>query len=845
MHSKNAVDYRKFFEEMHDAVFILDENLNVVDTNNLVKTWYGYTKEEVQKLSLRDLRAPETRGALADQLQQVIRDNGGTWETVHLRKDGTTFPVEVSCTPLPIGNKQHFYHVVRDISVRKKMEDDLRVTEDRYRQIVDLSPDTIYIFRNGVIQFMNQAGLTMFGATDPAQIIGKSVWSLYPPERHGIVRARCQMMEKTRQTAPLIEHVMVRLDGKLINVEAIARLINYAGEDAFYVIIRDISDRKRTNMFLEMQNAVAKILIENPNYIEAVNDILKIICNNLSYDIGSIWALDTKDKLLHCTGYFERSYDEQSMQSLGYQSTRNPDKGIAASVFAARKPLWFADANREFPEEFGTGDDYRQVLCLPIVSGNAVTGLMEFKSARNHVFEQNVLDALLALSSQIGSYLQSKRVEKELLYISRHHRITNLANREFFKEILEYKLHLAQDNDRPCALILCSILGLTAINEVMEHTAIDLLVKEIAMRLESICGDSEDIGSFRADEFAIMLSNVTNPKKLTDFIANLSAALSEAFVIHNQSVNIAFNFGVAICPNDGLDADSLIRSAAIALTNAKDLGKGAVQYCNPDMVTRAKRRLRMDHAMRDGLLRNEFFLNYQPVIDSGSRIVTGFESLLRWKHDGVIVSPGEFIPIAESSNFIITLGEWVMRAAMQQANIWNSTSDHIIRVAVNVSSMQFSRSDVPNLMASIIKDTGINPECMKIELTESALMGDIQKSIKILTKIKDMGIKISIDDFGTGYSSLNYLRHLPIDYIKIDQSFVKSMLTNEQDATIVHTIAELANNLGYKVIAEGVETQQQLDFLNKIGNFEIQGYFFARPMSADEATEFLKLGKIE
>lgn len=836
-------DYEKFINAMQDALLIIDENLKIIDANLLVQTWYGYTKDEIKELSLNDIRAPETRELISTQMQDVLANNGGKWETIHVRKDGTTFPVEVSCTPIIVEKKRHYYHVVRDVSARKKYEMELLVAEERYHQLVDLFPDTIYIHRDGIILFMNQAGLKMFGATSADQIVGNTVWSLYTPERHGIVRARNQMMQKTKQPAPIIEHTMVRLDGKLINVEAIARLINFEGSEAFYVILRDITERKRTNLFLEMEYAVAKNLIENVNAVDAINNVIKIICKTLNYEIGSVWSINKNDQLIHCIG----SYAADSVDVIhapNYQLIRDPNKGLVASILSSSHPLWVQDIRTEFPTEFESEDKYQQLIGIPLRNGNDVVGVIELKSALKRDKEKNVLDALQTMGIQIGSYLHSKNVERELSYITKHHRITGLANREFFLEILQHKVRMSHDCDRPLALILCSINGLNTITEGIGHGAVDSLVKQIATRIESVCGDIENIASFRADEFAIVVTNVGEAEKLTQFVDKLITTLSEPFVVLNQKVTISLNCGIAVCPKDGIDAESLIRSAMIALTTAKKNGGGDVQYCNAEMIIRAKRKLSMEQDLRQALEKDEFILNFQPVVDSETRIVTGFESLLRWKHEGNYVSPADFIPIAESSDFIVFLGEWIIRTAAKQSKIWNETSDHPICVAVNVSGVQFIRSSVPDTIAEILNEVGLDPAFLKVELTESEIMDDVQRSIRTLTQLKDMGVKISIDDFGTGYSSLNYLRHLPIDYIKIDQSFVKNMLINENDATIVRTIAGLAQNLGYKVIAEGVETQEQLEFLNTMGNFEIQGYFFSRPLSVDEATEFLKLGKI-
>jgi diguanylate cyclase (GGDEF)-like protein/PAS domain S-box-containing protein len=825
----NLVDYAKFFNEMRDVAFILDENLNVVECNNLMQQWYGYSKEEVCKLNLRDLRAPNTRAEINAQLKQVKEQNGGSWETIHIRKDGSTFPVEITCTPILMGKRKHYYHVVRDISQRKEFEAKLLASEERYHQIVDLSPDALYIHRNGKILFMNQSGLRMFGATKPEQIVGQSLWKFYPPERHGIVRARNQLMEQTRQIAPLIEHIMVRLDGSLIHVEAIARIIQYEGKDAFYVILRDITEKKQSNKFLDMQFAVARQLIEATSSIEALNNVIRIISNNTNYESGAIWTIGPKDNLLHCMAALNNNTSKNK---------RDPKLGIAAVALQADTTLWYDDVQAEFPQEFALEHKYKAII-VPIETEDKNIGFIELFSEQPQIKDSVMLDTLLAIGTQLGAYLKGKNVEKELTFLSKHNAVTGLPNRRFFEEILNYKINFAKGSEQALALVLFSVNNLNVIHDGLGHAAVDLLLSQIAQRFEKLVGGKDNVGSLRADEFAAILMTIENVSDVTEFITRLNKVLGVGFEIQGQQINISTNFGVALYPNDGTDAQALIRSVNAALTIAKDSGIGAVQFCTNEMSARAAKKLSMEHDLREALDKQEFLLYFQPIVDAKSRLVTGFECLLRWLHNGILIPPGDFIPIAESSELIVPIGEWIISSAVQQSKIWNSSCAHPICLSVNISPIQFKSPGLIDYLTKTITNINLDPAFLKIEVTESALMEDVQSSIKSLSRIKDMGVKVSIDDFGTGYSSLNYLRHLPIDYLKIDQSFVRNMLTNNNDAMIIRAVVDLAQHLGYKVIAEGVETQQQLDFLNTLGDLEIQGYFFGRPMYETEATAML------
>ena len=265
---------------MHDAVLILDENYNVLDNNHVANIWYDYTDAEFKHLNLSDIRAPDEREKIKKQMHTVNEKEGDVWETIHQRKDGTTFNVEVSSTPIEVGKQKRFYHVVRDITLRKKHEAELEASRARYKQIVEFSPDAIFVHRDGKVIFMNNAGLKLFGANSQNDMIGKNLWSLYPPERHGIVRARNQHMEQTHEAVPTIEHTMLRLDGGKIYVEATACYIEYDGEPAFYVTLRDINEKRKQHSLLNVQQAVSKALIETTNLSDVSKYILQIICTN-------------------------------------------------------------------------------------------------------------------------------------------------------------------------------------------------------------------------------------------------------------------------------------------------------------------------------------------------------------------------------------------------------------------------------------------------------------------------------------------------------------------------------------------------------------------------------------
>lgn len=811
---------------MHDAVLILDENYNILDVNHVACHWYGYSENEFKKLNLSDIRAESERIKINEQMNQVDQKSGAVWETVHLRKNGSEFPVEVSSTPIEVGLRRRFYHVVRDISERKKYENELRASEERYKQIVEFSPETIFIHRDGKIIFMNSAGLKLFGATDPSQIIGQSLWNLYPPERHGIVRSRNQIMEQTREPAPLIEHTILRLNGERMNVEAAACIVDYAGAPAFYVIFRDITERKKTRTLLDLQYAVARHLIESPNMIEANKHMLESICNDLKFDLGKLWGLDKKEQVLRLVSSW--ATDEELLHN-----NSKIHEELANKVMETTQPYWVE--NSEPP--------YKLVVAIPVITEKELLGVLEFSSQKSLPRDDATLQTLTALSDQIAMFLKRKKFEKDLAYIAKHDPITGLSNRAFFEEILAYELNLVKNKDQILSVIFIDIDNFSAYNEALGHAAGDDLLKAIAIRLLRLNLASQNWARF-GPQFAVILSGIATVDDVTKFIKEINATMMEELLIHDQHVSVTFNYGVAMYPDDGDDVASLLRSASIALSSAKETGNGVIQFCTVDLNIRAQKRVKMENDLRNALHNEEFFLQYQPIIDTRTMTTSGFESLIRWNKDNKNISPAEFIPLAEKSKLIIPIGEWLMRTACLQCKEWQALVKHPLFVSVNISPIQFKSSSVLDMIIGILKETNFDPAHLKVEVTESALMDNTRKSINTLYAIRDLGVKISIDDFGTGYSSLNYLRHLPVDYLKIDQSFVRNMTTDPNDAAIVKTIIDLAENLHYNVIAEGVETQEQLNFLTTLGCFNIQGYYFSEPLQVVEATAFLQQGNL-
>jgi diguanylate cyclase (GGDEF)-like protein/PAS domain S-box-containing protein len=434
-----------------------------------------------------------------------------------------------------------------------------------------------------------------------------------------------------------------------------------------------------------------------------------------------------------------------------------------------------------------------------------------------------------------------KLTEQRIHHIAQHDVLTGLPNRSLLQDRLGQAIAYSVRSTHPVWVMLIDLDRFKFVNDSMGHKAGDVLLMTIAARLRSALRETDTVARLSGDEFVVILSEHKDECLSVDIVQRLMDSVAQPVMLGRKEFFVTCSIGVAVYPTDGAPADSLIEHADIAMYRAKKLGRNNFQFYTPAMNEEALERVRIEGALRNALERNEFVLHYQPQVDLASGQIVGMEALIRWKHPELgTVSPNRFIGVAEETGLIVQIGAWVMRTACLQNKAWQDEGLGKLRVAVNLSARQFS---APNLLAdirSVLAETGLDPACLDIELTESLFLSDVTLAVELLHSMKALGINLSIDDFGTGYSSLSYLSRFPIDVLKIDRSFVADITHDSSDAAIVASIIALAHNLKLAVIAEGVETEAQLDYLRRQGCDEMQGYFFSRPLAAPEFAQLLR-----
>ncbi|MCK9363785.1 MAG: EAL domain-containing protein [Syntrophales bacterium] len=466
-----------------------------------------------------------------------------------------------------------------------------------------------------------------------------------------------------------------------------------------------------------------------------------------------------------------------------------------------------------------------------------------------HGKEGNVLYSL----SLIEDLTDSKKAEEKIHLLHYYDSLTGLPNRTFHKELIKRSIEHAQRHKEIFAIIYIGLDNFQRINDTLGHNIADLLLKAVADRLANSLRKSDDVARSDegeavsavsrcgGDEFIVLVHDLNQTQGAAIAARHLLEEISAPYDLNGREVFMTASIGIALYPDDGTDVDDLLKNAEKAMRHTKSEGKNNYQFYSGSMNSFVLELLTLESDLHKALERGELVLYYQPKVDAATRMVKGMEALIRWKHpDRGLIPPLQFIPLAEASGLIIPIGEFVIRTVCGQIKTWQEAGYKQVNIALNISGRQFDQPNLIEIVKEALQDTLISPQCLELEITESVIMRNPEKAIQILTELNALGIGISIDDFGTGYSSLSYLKRLPLDYLKIDQSFVKGLASDSRDQAIVRAIIAMAHSLNLKTIAEGVETKEQLSFLQEHGCDEIQGYLFSRPLPAEEIPGILR-----
>lgn len=831
----------------------------LLQVNQKYADMLGYTREELLGMRIEDLTHPEDRPETVQAMQKLrdreIEKASGEKRLVH--KDGRAIWVHRTSALVrdDSGEPLHYIAVIEDITERKQ-------AEERYRATFDNAP--VGIMHTAVdddrILHANAKLCEMLGYTYDELVCMKTDQFIHPDHVGTDQRKYRERMLNGEMDTFSSERLYRRKDGSDLWVNRTVSLArDSAGSSLYFIrIIEDITERTQSARRRAMEHAVTQVLAEAASVEEAMPIILRTVCQALEWTCGAHWRWNETEELLRCAETWH--VDAKGVAEFVAATRESPNEapawrggapgtstgGVVRRVWFSGAPAWFADVMqhpdfRRGPAAAGAG--LHSAFGFPILAGTQPLGVMEFYSREIKQPDEALLQMVRAIGSQIGQFIQRKQAEDKVAQLAQFDTVTGLPNRSLFNDRLGQMLTQARRNDWSIGILFVDLDRFKAVNDTYGHAAGDMLLRQVAARLKECVRSGDTVGRLSGDEFAVMLSNLAKADDAGLVAQKIVDALAAPFDLDGQQAYISASIGIALFPSDGGEPDTLIRNADTAMYRAKEQGRNGYQFYLPQMNERLKLRLEREAQLRGALERDEYRLHYQPKVNLETGAISGFEALLRWEHGGRLVSPGEFIPILEYTGLIVPVGEWVVRSACGQIKRWEEQRLAARPVAVNLSARQFQSKNLAEAIGAILRETGVAPGLLELELTESLLMSDAEEAVETLRELKALGVRLAVDDFGTGYSSLAYLKRFPLDTLKIDRAFVRDTISDPDDAAIALAIINLAHSLKLKVVAEGVETEAQLNFLCLRGCDEMQGFYFARPLPVEECSKWLAEGR--
>lgn len=803
--------FRLLVEGVKDyAILLLDLNGYIVSWNTGAERIKGYRADEIIGRHFSCFYPlEEVRRGKPEYVLQVAVDKGRYEEESWLvRKDGSKFLAHMVITALRDEKDclRGFSKITHDITERKQAEEALRESEERYRLLFENNPNPMWVYDIETLSFLavNEAAVHHYGYS-PEEFRSMTLKDLRPPKDIPLLFDRLKILKDGQITT--WKHR--KKDGTLIDVETISHTLRFGGRPAKLVLINDITKRKRAEEELKKAHSRFNYLL---NHSPTVIYSLQIAStssrgpfpiNFISENIRALLGYETTECLNDPYWWINHIHPEDQSRILAEQATIFYQDSL--------------DYEYRFQHKDGT---YRWIHDKLKVVYNAAGKPMDI----------------------IGSWMditERKQAEETVQYLAYYDALTGLPNRTLFYDRLALAITQAHRRHQKLAVMFLDLDRFKTINDTLGHTVGDLLLQNTAERLKSYLREEDTLARLGGNRFMLLLPGITQVEDVTKIAQKLLGAFKHPFHIGDHELYVTASIGIVLYPNDGEDVQTLMKNADTTLYRAKEQGRNTYQFYTPSINAAAFERLRLENNLRRALEREEFVIYYQPQVSLKTGEIVGAEALVRWQHSDLgMIPPMQFIPLAEETGLIVPLGLWVLRTACAQNKAWQNSGFPSLCMAVNISARLFKQPDLVETITRILQETQLDPNYLELELTEGTIMENAEVAIKTLYKLKEMGVHLSVDDFGTGYSSLSYLKRFPIDTLKIDRSFVLNITTDPDDAVISMLIINMARNLKLKVVAEGVETKEQLEFLRSHHCDLFQGYLFSRPVPAET---FIKL----
>lgn len=796
------------FHSSPDAILIIRaSDTTILDLNTSFTRLLGYTREEVigtAEMELHFWADPSER----DSMQQVLHVEYECldYETDLLAKNGERISTEISLRYVQIDSELCIICTGRDVSRRRQAENALLASEEKFARIFTHSPDGIVITRlsDSIILDANDVFLAGSGfARD--ELMGKSFYDL------GVITNDVHLqdltddlMERGRVQNKLLD---LRLkSGEVLPTMVSATIMELNGEASVLVIIKDHSAQLRTEEKLKRSEERFRRTFENA-------------------PIG-IMLIDAEGRIFQVNNY-----------ASGMLEYRN-DELLSRYIFEL-----LPDSQRK---------ELKHTLESLLTNKHSVDSTerpMQCRSGRSiytnfHiVLQRSDTGNPLYFIVQIADSTELKNSQEQMERLAFYDTLTDLPNRRLFNSRLEQKLKSSKRNDKLSAILYLDLDQFKRVNDTLGHDQGDTLLREVARRLKSCLREEDTVARLGGDEFTILLNKLSNPRDAGLVAEKLLGVLRQPIQLEGHEVVVTTSIGIALIPGDGQNPDVLVKFADLAMYRAKEEGRNNYQYYSGDMNKLTHNQLDLENQLRKALENEEFVLYYQPKINLKTNKIMGMECLIRWNHpERGFLPPDEFIPLAEQTGIIVEIGEWVIREACRAARIVSKVAGYPVNTAINVSPRQFRQHSLVSIISDCIDECGLEASQLEFETTETTLMHDLEAAADTLLRMHQLGVKLAIDDFGTGYSSLQHLKRFPFDIVKIDRSFIMEIPDNEDDMAITSAVIAMSHRLHLKVVAEGIETREQLDYLLAHHCEYGQGYYFSKAIPLDDITKLLTPG---
>ena len=799
----------QLIDSSHIGILVVDKDRNNLFVNDRLAEMFEYTKKELLAHNAEIFHVNhDTFLHFADiAFEAVLKGKPLGTDYQFKRKDGSLFWIHIAGDP--IKSKEEVLWTMVDITERVEAKEKQKKLHLKSKQLVQMIEQThdsvISTDLQGTILTWNKGSEQLFGYS-AEEVVSKHISLLLPPGgREPMEEAFTTLMEKGEYSS---DPVILTKENKLITIQ-LSRTLLYdenGNPTSMVGYAKDITEQKEAQRKLEESNYNLQI------YLDAIDKIgIGLFVVNEDFSVRYM------NKTL--IGWFGDQTGKTCYSSVAGLEDPCPYCKLHEVIHENKKVIYEPTTNR--------GESF-EIVATSIKNSDGTVSKMEF--IRDITDQKNAQENL--------------RHEKEKFdYLAHHDALTGLPNRILFNDRLEKAIFSAKRSQKKIALLFIDLDHFKEINDSLGHDVGDTILKTVTSRLQKVLRDEDTLARLGGDEFTIILEDLDEPEDSSIIASKILLALAEVIEFDSHKLYVSSSIGISIYPDDGISAQNLLKFADSAMYKAKDEGRNNYQYYNAKMTEMAFERVVMEASLREALIKEEFVVYYQPQVDGETNKLIGMEALVRWQHPTMgLVSPARFIPLAESTGLIVQLDRYVMKTALQQIVAWYKAGLNPGVLALNLAIKQLHQADFTEMLETFLQESGCKPEWLELEVTESQIMTHPEEAIAQLKHISKMGIKLAIDDFGTGYSSLAYLKRLPIDKLKIDQTFIRNLPDDDEDASIARAVIALAKSLNLQIIAEGVETEEQRDFIVENGCVNIQGYFYSKPIPAQEIESILTDG---